>query len=188
MVAGDQRHTGFPHDVLGCALRAHRGDRACRRSDEYDAGVGAGLSKRRVLRQEAIPGMDRLRAAATRDVDEALCLEIALARRRGADEIRLVAGRDVQRVGIRFGVHSYGKDAKTLRGARNAHRNLAAIGYEDLVEHSGSINHGDTEATEKTKALVTNTYWLSPCLRVSALHCFPFTHAAARFSRNALVP
>jgi hypothetical protein len=38
-------------------------------------------------------------------------------------------------VGVGGGMHRDGGDAELLAGAQHAKRNLAAIGYEDLVEH-----------------------------------------------------
>ena len=41
-------------------------------------------------------------------------------------------------VGIGGGMHRDGRDAQFLAGAQNAQRDLAAIGYQDLVEHASA--------------------------------------------------
>ena len=41
-------------------------------------------------------------------------------------------------VGVGGGMHRDGGDAEFLAGAQHAQRDLAAIGYEDLVEHASS--------------------------------------------------
>src|SRR3954470_22402057 len=38
-------------------------------------------------------------------------------------------------VGVGGGVHGDGRDAQFLAGAQNAQRDLATVGYQDLVEH-----------------------------------------------------
>ena len=62
VIARHQRHLGLFHDLLGFALGAHGADGGGRRADEDDARLGAGLGEAGILRQEAVAGMDRLRA------------------------------------------------------------------------------------------------------------------------------
>ena len=45
---------GGAHHLLGAPLVAHRGDRLHRRADEDEPRLGARLSKRSVLREEAV--------------------------------------------------------------------------------------------------------------------------------------
>ena len=61
VIAGHQRHAGAFHQRLGRGLRPHRADRRRRRADEHDARVRAGFGEVRVLAEEAVAGMDRLR-------------------------------------------------------------------------------------------------------------------------------
>ena len=72
VVARHQRHAGRFHQRLGADLRAHRADRRRRRADEDDAGLGAGSREVRVLGQEAVARMDRLRAGSLGGVEDAL--------------------------------------------------------------------------------------------------------------------
>ena len=97
VIAGNQRHAGLLHQRLGGALGAHRPDRGCRRPDEYDPRRGASVGKVGVLRKEAVAGVNRPGAAALCRLDDARRVEVALPRRRGPDQVRLVAGRNMHR-------------------------------------------------------------------------------------------
>src|SRR6185437_11620343 len=71
VVAGHQRHGVLRHQVLGGGLGTHRLDALGVGTDEHDAGVLAGAREGRVLREEAVAGMDRLRAALFRGLEVA---------------------------------------------------------------------------------------------------------------------
>src|SRR3712207_9062321 len=62
----------FLHQPLGRGLRAHRADRFRRRTDEHQAGIGAGAREAFVLREEAVAGMNGLRAGGKRGFDDAI--------------------------------------------------------------------------------------------------------------------
>ncbi|MCW0416072.1 hypothetical protein NB689_001826 [Xanthomonas sacchari] len=134
VIAGRQRHPGGLHQRLGRALVAHRADRRWRRSDEHQPARGAGFGELGVLGQEAVAGMDGLRAAALRGLEDALAAQVALARRRGADVHGLVGQAHVARVAVGIGVHGHGGDAELAAGGDHPAGDLAAIGDEDLVE------------------------------------------------------
>ena len=99
--------------------RAHRGRR---RPDEDDAVPGAGLGELRLLGEEAVAGVDRLRSG--------------LLRRRGSEPDGLVARLHVQRVRVRVRIHGDGLDAERPSGPCDAASDLAAVGDEDLFEHA----------------------------------------------------
>ena len=88
--AGHDRHAGLGHQLAGAGLGAHRLDRAGRRPDEHDARVLAGLGEGRVLRQEAVAGVDGLGARLAAHLEDPLDVEVALGRRRAAEQVRLV--------------------------------------------------------------------------------------------------
>ena len=94
-----------------------------------------GLREVGILRQEPVAGMNALRAGAAGDLDQPLDVEIALARRRRADRKGLVAGAHVQRLGVGLGVDRDGAHPEALRGAGDAHGDLAAVRDEDGREH-----------------------------------------------------
>jgi S-adenosylmethionine:tRNA-ribosyltransferase-isomerase (queuine synthetase) len=65
-------------------------------------------------------------------------IEVRLAGRpslEAADVHRLVAGRDVRGARIRIRIHGHRADAEAPRGPRDAARDLATVGDEDLREH-----------------------------------------------------
>ena len=95
----------------------------------------ASLCEVRVLGQEAVTGMNRLRAALRRGLDDPVRAQIRLARMRRADQPGLVAARYVQSVRIRLGVNGDRAHAETFRGARDAAGDLAAVGYEYFLKH-----------------------------------------------------
>ena len=66
VIAGHDRHAGLLHQRLGLVLQPHGADRGRRRTDEHDAGRGARFGELRVLRQEAVAGMDAVAPARAR--------------------------------------------------------------------------------------------------------------------------
>ncbi len=135
VIAWDERNAGGAHDPLRGGFGAHRRDCGRRWADENEARTRAGRGKQLVLGQEAVPRMNRLRTRSLRDRDDRLAIQIALARRRRPEPVRLIAGRDMQRLAIGIGIDGHRADAHAPRGARDAHRNLAAVRNQDLVKH-----------------------------------------------------
>ncbi len=135
VVARRQRHVGGAHQLLGRRLRAHRADRRGRRADEDDAAGGAGVGEAGVLGQEAVAGVDRLRAGAPRGVEDALGDEVGFARRGRAEQHRLVGQPDVARVGVGLGIDGDGADAHAPGGLDDPAGDFSAVGNEDLGEH-----------------------------------------------------
>jgi hypothetical protein len=83
--------------------------------------------------------MDRVAARAFRYFDDPRGVEVALARRRGADRVRRVGGADVQRVAVDVAVDRGRADAEIVAGADDAERDLAAIGDEDGGERRSPL-------------------------------------------------
>ncbi len=141
MVARHHRNAGLLDQSLGGILEAHRLDGRGGRSDEDDAGLGAGRRESRVLRQESVAGMHAGRAAALRHVEDDVAAQIAVARRRRADQMRLVRQPDMRRPGIRLRIDGDGAQPQPPRRADHAAGDLAAIGDEDGGEKVGQ-GHG----------------------------------------------
>ena len=80
--------------------------------------------------------MYRLGAAAARGLDDRRDVEIAVARRRRPDRPGLVGQLDMQRVGIGLGIDRDRRDPEPPRGADHPAGDLAAIGDQDLGEHT----------------------------------------------------
>ncbi len=123
-------------------LVAHLLDRRWWRSDEDHAEVRDRASEVGVLREEPVAGMDAIRAAAPDDVEDRRGVEIALRRRLATEGVRLVGEADMQCVAIELGVHGDRADAELTSGAHDPHRDLAAIGDEDLLEHAANVGSG----------------------------------------------
>ena len=104
--------------------------------DEGDAGGGAGLGERGVLREEAVAGVDRVGAALHRDRHDGVGVEV------GADRV----ARLPDLIGL-LGLHPVlgpsvleGEDGHRLRtdltcGPEGSDCDLTTIGDEDLGEH-----------------------------------------------------
>ena len=140
VIARNHRHAGLLHQGLGAILEAHGADRRRRRADEGDAGAQRGFGEIGILGKKAIPGMDALRAGAAGNLDQTLDVEIAFARRRRPDRVGLVAGAHVKRRSVGLGIDRDGAHPQPLRGAGDAHRDLAAVRDEDGREHERGIS------------------------------------------------
>jgi hypothetical protein len=68
--------------------------------------------------------------------EDRLDVQVALAHRRRTDPHRLVAGFGVHRSFVGVAVDGDRGDAHPLAGARDAHRDLAPVGDQDLSEHA----------------------------------------------------
>ena len=80
--------------------------------------------------------MHRVRARTARRVENAIDAEIALARRARTDGVRLVRVAHVRGQSIALRVDSDTGQAHFAARARDAHGNLAPIGYENLLQLS----------------------------------------------------
>src|SRR3990172_7201047 len=84
-----------------------------------------------VLGEEAVAGMHRVGATLARGFEDALDVEIALARRRRADRHGPVGVTHVERVVVRLRVHRDRLDAELAAGADHAPRDLSPVGDQD---------------------------------------------------------
>ena len=106
--------------------------------------VGEDFGKAGVLRQKAVAGMHRVGAGDLAGREQRGHVEIAVLRRRRPDADALVGEPHMHGVGVGGRMHRDGGDAELLAGAQDAQRDLAAIGYEDLVEHvPGRVANGE---------------------------------------------
>ena len=76
--AGQHGHPGGGHDGLGLHLGTHRGDGVRRRADEDQPGVAAGAGERGVLRQETVPGVDRVGAGRGGGRDDQVAAQVGI--------------------------------------------------------------------------------------------------------------
>jgi len=135
VAAGDDGHAG----ILGTAARgilvAHALDYFGRWPHEHHAAFAATAREPRVLGKEAVAGMDGGCSACDGDSQDGIFVKVAILRTRSADAICLVGELYMERVRVGRGVDGYGLDAHLLARADDAHRDLAAVGDEDLLEH-----------------------------------------------------
>ena len=103
------------------------------RADEHQSGRRAGVGEVRVLGQEAVAGMNRVRSGLARDADDIVDRQIGLDRAEPlADPIGLVRLEAVQRDAVLVRIDGHGLEAELGAGAKNADRDLAAIGDQQF--------------------------------------------------------
>ena len=134
--AGDDRDARRLHRAAGARLRAHQLDRGGRRPDPDEPRLLDRARETGVLRQEAVAGMDRLRARAGRGLEQLLHDEVGLGRRAAAEGERLVGIEGVLGRPVWVGVDGHGADAHVPQGPEHPQRDLSTIGYQDFGEHT----------------------------------------------------
>src|SRR6266404_8568446 len=97
--------------------------------------------ERGVLGEEAVAGMDRIGAARACGGEDVVDDEVALRRRRRADRVRVVGDQHVQGRAVGLGVDGDTLDAELAAGARDADRDLAAIGDQHAAQRL-RLRHG----------------------------------------------
>ena len=107
---------------------------ADRRADEHDAGVVEGGREFRVLREEPVTRMYRLRAGAHRGVDDGGDVEVALPGRCRAEQHGGVGLGDVAGAGVGLAVDGHRSDAHLPQRPDDPDRDLAAVGDQNGVE------------------------------------------------------
>ena len=138
VVTGHQWYAGLFHQLLGFGLETHGLDGRRWRADKDQPGIGAGLRKSLVFAQKAITRVDRLGACGLGRLQDFLPAQVAVLGRAAANMHRLVAGHHVFGAGVGVGIHRHRLDAQAPRRCRNAAGDLAAIGNQNLVEHTTS--------------------------------------------------
>ncbi len=142
VVARGQRHAGLGHQRLGRALVAHRADGAGRRADEGDAGRRAGIGEVGILGQEAVTGVDRLRAGQACGIEQGITAQVALTCGGRTNVDGFVGQPHVARVAVSIGIHRHGGDAEAAAGGDDATGDFATVGDQDFGEHGNRLGHG----------------------------------------------
>jgi hypothetical protein len=131
--AGHERRTGLHRDVPGLHLVAEGDDRLGRGADPGQPGVDDRAGEVGVLGEEAVAGVHRVGAGLPRGVDDLVDDQVRVTRRAAAERERLVGRAHVQRVAVGVGVDRHAGQAGVLAGAGHAHRDLTAVGDQDLL-------------------------------------------------------
>ena len=133
--AGHHRNAGLLGELAGLVLVAEHAHRLLRRADEFDVAGAANLGEVRVLRQEAVAGMDGLDVGDLRRADEPGNVQIAFRGNRRADADGLVRQRQVRRAAVGLAEDRDHFDAHVAARADDAQGDFTAIGYENALEH-----------------------------------------------------
>ncbi len=145
--AGRQRHAAVLGDLARGMLQPECPHLVGRRTDEDDAGLGAGLGEAGVFRQEAVAGMDRFGAGGARRFQDAVGVEVAFRNGSRPDADRLAGHGDMQRMPVGFGIDRDGGDPHPIQRSDHAAGDLAAIGDQDFSEHGGFPLYADASQT-----------------------------------------
>ncbi len=92
-----------------------------------------------VLGQEAVAGMDGLGVGHFGGRDDRRHVEVALRRRRRPDTYRLVGELHVLGVAVGFGIDDDRLDSELAAGPLDTECDLAAVGYQYLLEHPAAL-------------------------------------------------
>jgi hypothetical protein len=133
-ISWNGRHLGLACNLLRPHLVPNLLHRLRRWADPDDPRLLDRPRELRVLREEAVPRMHRSGAAFLGDPDDVLDVQVALGGFGWSDEVRLVGETDVHRTLVRLRVDGDGGYAELAAGPDHAHRNLPAVGDEQLLE------------------------------------------------------
>ena len=135
VVTGHTKYAGGARHALALDLGAHGCNCTPVRADEGDAVGLTGVDQFELLRQEAVAGVDRLRAALQRRCDDAIGAQIGVARAGLTNGDGVVGLHHVAAVGVSRGIDGNGLDTQAPAGAQDAARNFAAVGDQQSFEH-----------------------------------------------------
>ena len=177
-VAGDGRHARRLHQPLRARLVTHRADRRSGWPDEDESGIRDGLRESRVLGEEAIAGVNRLRAALFRGVQYGGDIEVTLQRRGWPDAVRLVRHLHMQRRPVRLRIDGDHTNPHRPQRPRDPNGDLSSVGDEDFTEHGDpqirNLNREGVKDAKRGRECM-NRHDLAPLY-------FVFLHALCAFA------
>src|SRR5689334_6256268 len=94
--------------------------------------------------------MYRVGATGLGGIDDSIDAEVALAGRTRTDRDGFVRHADVARGAIAFGIHRHRREAHVTTRAHDAHRDLPAVGDEDLAQNQAILASGLTRTGADT--------------------------------------
>ena len=104
-------------------------------ANKPDVAVLANIGEMRVLRQEAVTGMDRIHVGYFRRADDAVNPQVTVAARPRADADGFIGHLHVHGINVHFGINRHRADVHFLAGANDADRNFPAVGNENFFKH-----------------------------------------------------
>ena len=132
---GYNRHTRLPHSPTRRNLIPHNLHSLGLRTDENDAGPPAPSGKIRILRQEAVSGMNRIRPVFESHLNNSVDIQITLPGLSRTDTIRLICIHHMPGRPVGLGEYGDGPYLHLLARPHHSDSDLAAIGYQYLLYH-----------------------------------------------------
>ncbi len=162
-MTGHRRYVRRGRSFLAFDFVAHGANRLRVRPDEDDASLGECLGEGFTLREKPVAGMHRFSAGRFAGVDDPVDDEIALRRRRRANQDRLIGHFDVKRIAIGFGIDRDCCDPHPPSGLDNAAGDLAAICDQNSLEHYCHACRpiGFAAAARKCQSTWTLAFWMT---------------------------
>jgi hypothetical protein len=152
--ARHQRCAHLHGDVAGLHLVAEGDDRLGGGADPGEPGVENRLGEVGVLGQEAVARVDGVGTGLLRGVEDLLDHEVGVAGGGAAQGERLVGLPNVQSVPVGLGVDGHAREALVLAGTCHAHRDLSAVGDQDLLHRCTPSRLNRSDSSYRGVALV----------------------------------
>src|SRR5580692_860224 len=132
-----KRHSGFFHFLPSPCLRSHHFHRGGTGANELHASIATRLRKLRILGKKSVSGMDRVRAASLRNVQDLIEVQIGFRRCCRPDVVGLVGLANMQRSPIDVGINRNRWDSEFAAGADHPHSDLPPIRNQNFLEQAG---------------------------------------------------
>src|SRR2546426_2546940 len=181
-VAGQHRNARALCDLLRHRLVAERCKDLRRRADEPHSRRINGARELRTLGEEAVSGMNQVRARLTRGRDDPIDREIRLARGGGTDADGHVGLPHERERGVGVRVHGDRAHAQAFRGPDDAPRDLAAVRDEERRHQRGSRFSRNARIASWPSALTRARAMRSTVSSVTSSSSRPSTSRTRRFA------
>ena len=130
------RHTSLPGRTQSTHLIASGLQHISLRADESNTRLLGRTCQIRILREEPIPGINRIRTRLTSDPDDLPNIQIGPHRvTLHTNPVRLISLLPVQRIAVLMRIHRHRTSTKLNRRPQRTNSNLTTIGNKDLAEH-----------------------------------------------------
>jgi len=134
VMAWNDRHIVGLHGPACLDLGTHETDGPRRRSDEYQAGVDAGVCEVGVLGQEAVAGVDRVHMKPASSFQNRVDVQVRFDTGGRPNANGLVCQNHVPCLAICFGIDCDRLDPHLVTGPHDPNRDLPAIRHQDTLE------------------------------------------------------